>query len=67
MTLCVTLCEAHKYRGRRVVYAPYDGCPADKLKYGVITSVYGDHAYVRYGPDKTGSSKATNPSRLSLY
>lgn len=60
----MTLNEASKGIGRKVIYTPFDGCLFGDLEYGVITSVNSKNVFVRYGTDV--NSKSTDPNDLKF-
>lgn len=62
----MTLEEARKHIGDRVIYTPFEGCAASELEFGIITSVNDSYVFVvRYANDTI--SKATHSSNLRLW
>lgn len=59
----MTVEEAREHIGEEVIYHPY-APELDPAEQGVITSVNGCYAFVRYGSE--AASKATSPYLLTL-
>lgn len=60
----MTLDEARKNLGKKVIYRPYKFCNSELYEYGKITSVVGRLVFVLYEGDF--NSKATSPEDLEL-
>jgi hypothetical protein len=60
----MTLEEARKNIGSKVMYTPFQGCNPSLIEYGIITDVNQKFVFVRY--ENENISKATNPTDLKF-